>query len=247
MQPLKTVFHVHTDYSDDSDNQIAHIIESAGRLGVHCLAVTDHDSIEGAQILAAEAGPGLNVIVGQEISTPDGHLVGLFLHERVDPGMSPRRTAESIKEQGGLVVAPHPFNSIFSCGLRDALFDFVDLIDIVEIANAQNLLPFPDRKAAKFAQTYHLPGLVGSDTHQRNSLDACYQWLPPFDGPASFLKSVALAKLVPGRHRLRYFAWTALYLTRRRLGFGFPARFGCNCTVSRAQTILQPAPVPVES
>ena len=247
MQLLKTVLHVHTDYSDDSDNEVGHLIESAGRLGVHCLAVTDHNSIEGAEILAAEAGPGLEVIIGEEISTPDGHLIGLFLQEHVEPGMSPRQTAEAIKEQGGLVVVPHPFNSMFSCGLRGALFDLVDLIDIVEIANAQNLLPFPNRRAARFAQAYGLPAVVGVDTHHQNSLDACYQWLPPFDGPGSFLESIAQAKLVAGRHRLGYFVRTALYIARYRLGFGFPSRYGRNCTVPRGQRMLQPVPVPANS
>jgi len=247
VQLLKTVLHVHTDYSDDSDNEVGHLLESAGQLGVHCLAVTDHDSIEGAETLAAEAGPELEVIVGEEISTSDGHLIGLFLQEHVKPGMSPRRTAEAIKGQGGLVVVPHPFNSLFSCGLRGALFDLVDLIDIVEISNAQNLLPFPNRRAASFARQYGLPGLVGVDTHHQNSLDACYQWLEPFDGPGSFLESIARARLVAGRHRLNYFVRTALYIARYQLGFGFPSRYGRNCTLVRGQRVPQPVPVPVKS
>jgi len=246
VQLLKTVFHVHTDYSDDSDNTVAHIIESAGRLGVRCLAVTDHDTIEGARVLAAEADSKLKVIVGQEISTCSGHLIGLFLQDCIVPGMSPRRTAKAIKAQGGLVVAAHPFNSIFSCGLRKALYDFVDLIDVVEIANSQNLLPFADRKSAKFAQAQGLPALVGSDTHQQNNLDSCYQWLEPFDGPNEFLESVRHAQLVPGRHRLAYFFRTAAYLTRYYLGFGFPARFGHNCTVSRTQRLLPHSAAPAK-
>ena len=87
---------------------------------------------------------------------------------------------------------------------------------------------------------------MGSDTHQRNSLDACYQWLEPFDGPGSFLESVARAKLVVGRHGLGYFVRAALYLSGYCLGFGFPSRFGRNCTVSRINRRTLPAPVPVE-
>ena len=233
MKFLKTVFHVHTDYSDDSDNSIEHLIESAEQSGVHCLAITDHDSIAGARALAKAAGTNLKVIVGEEISTAQGHLIGLFLTERIRPGMSVRDTAQAIKKQGGLVVVPHPFNVLFDCGLRRFVHQIVDLIDIVEVANAQNLLPFPNIRAARFARQHALPALVGVDTHHRGSLGACYQWLEPFDGPVSFLEATRQAKLVHARHTLRYFARAAVVIVRSRLGLALPERYGRHCTSSR--------------
>ena len=241
---LKTVFHIHTDYSDDSDNTIEHLLDAAGRLGVHALAVTDHDTIDGARQLAARAPRGLKVIVGQEISTAGGHLIGLFLREPIAPGLSPRATARDIRRQGGLVVAPHPFNTIFSCGLREAVYDILDLIDIVEISNAQNLLPWPNRRSQRFAARYSFPAIVGSDTHHRDSLCSCYQLMPLFDGPAAFLASLGRAVLATGRHPLGYFVRSALVIARSRLGLP-TADYGRNCTTSRTGHLLQPNPIPL--
>jgi len=237
MKLWKTVFHVHTDYSDDSDNSVEHLATSASRLGVDCLAVTDHDCIEGAQALAHAAGPDLHVIVGEEISTEQGHLVGLFLSERIAPGMTVRQTAQAIKDQGGLVIVPHPFNVMFDCGLRRALLEILDLIDAVEISNAQNMSPLPNFLAGRFARRHGFPGLVGVDSHHRNSLSACYQWMPPFEGPAEFLEAVRQAELVPGCHRPGYFLRSAMVLARKWLGIGKPARYGRCCTVRRYRPI----------
>ena len=125
---LKTVFHVHTDYSDDSNISISHLIDACAHRKVNCIAVTDHDTIAGARELAAHAGPSLRVIIGEEISTIDGHLIGLFLRERIEPGMPVRRSAEAIHDQGGLVVVPHPFNRIFGCSLNEKVYEILDLI-----------------------------------------------------------------------------------------------------------------------
>lgn len=240
---LKTVFHVHTDYSDDSENSVDHLLESARRHQIDCLAVTDHDTIEGAEALAAQAGPDLKVIVGQEISTTEGHLIGLFLHEPVEPKLSPRRTAEAIKNQGGLIVVPHPFNTLFGCSLREAVFDIIDLLDLVEISNAQNLLPYPNRKAEQLARRFDFPGLVGVDCHHRDSVNSCYQYLAPFDGPASFLASSRRARIVRGRHSLGYFLRAGWLVARTKgLGLGHPEGYGRNCSQGRGH--LRPSLVP---
>jgi hypothetical protein len=240
---LKTVFHVHTDYSDDSDNSIEHLLDAAVRAGVRALAVTDHDTIEGARALAAAAPPDLKVIVGQEISTADGHLIGLFLREPVAPGLSVRTAAKEIRRQGGLIVVPHPFNTIFGCSLREAVLDIIDYIDIVETSNAQNLLPFPNRRSARFAALHAFPALVGSDTHHRDSLCSCYQLIPPFDGPASFLDAVRHALLVPGCHPLTYFIQAAAVVLRSRLGLPLAPAVGRNNTTPPRTRAAQPVPV----
>jgi len=234
---VKTVFHVHTDYSDDSNASVQDVLEDAGRYGVGCVAITDHDTIEGALELASVAGKDLDVIVGEEISTADGHLIGLFLRESVEPDMPVRRTAEAIRNQGGLVVVPHPFNLMFGCSLRDKTFDILDLIDVVEVANAQNLSPIPNLKAAAFATEHGLPTIVGTDTHHRGYLDSCYQFMAPFDGPRGFLTALAEATPYAAPHPLTYFARSAYVICRFKLGLGIPPAYGRNALATR------PAPV----
>ena len=240
---LKTVFHVHTDYSDDANTSPEQLLVDAGAAGVDCVAVTDHDAIEGAQHLASLAGSDLQIIVGQEVSTADGHLIGLFLRERIEPGLSARRTAEQIKQQGGLVVTPHPFNTLFGCSLRERVFDLIDLIDVVEVCNAQNLWSRPNRKAEAFAHRYAFLTLVGSDMHHRGWLDSCYQWIEPFEGPEAFLAALAEARFVQGRHPLSYFVRSANLCLRSRMGWPLPDAYGRNCIWQRPK--LEPVPISV--
>lgn len=233
MERIKVVFHIHSDYSDDSNLSVERIYQLARANGVGCLALTDHDTIEGARRLADLAGGDPRVIVGQEISTTGGHLIGLFLDRRVDPGQSLRQTAQAIHRQGGLVVAPHPFNILFGCSLGRRAREIVDLIDIVEIQNAQNILPVANWRAESFARRVGRPAVVGCDQHHGNRIDACYFRIPPFEGAQGFLDALPRAILVKGRHPLSYFAKTAWVLMRHRLGLGAPPSYGRNCTFDR--------------
>ncbi len=241
MRRLKTVFHIHTNYSDDGDATAEDLIADARRCGVDCVVVTDHDTIEGALRLASVAPDELRVVVGEEVSTREGHVIGLFLERAVPPGLSAWRTAELIHEQGGLVAVPHPFNRLFGCSLRDAVYEMVDVIDLVEVCNGQNLLPFANRRAEAFAERFALPKIVGADMHHRGHLGTCFQRMEPFEGPAEFLAAMREAELVRARHSLAYFARSAHVQLTGRIGWGLPARYGANCTTQRRRspTVLQ--------
>src|SRR5262249_53010672 len=115
------------------------------------------------------------------------------------------------------------------------VYELMDLIDVVEVCNAQNLLGRPNRRAAKFAERYDFPAIVGSDTHHRGYLDTCYQWMPPFDGPRGFLQSLREAELVPGRHPLRYFVRSARVALSERTPLPVPVGTGRNCITVRTR------------
>jgi predicted metal-dependent phosphoesterase TrpH len=223
---IKTVFHVHTNHSPDCNRSAADLLECARRRGIGCLAVTDHDAIGGARELAALAGDDLRVIVGEEVSTTHGHVIGLFLREFVEPGMSPRDTALAIKRQGGLVVIPHPFNRMFGCGLCGHIDEVIDLIDVVEVFNSQNIWSVPNSKAQSFATQHGFPRIVGIDMHFGDDLDACHQYVDPFDTPAEFVASLRRADFAMTRQRLPYFFQTAWYVFLDRSGIGLPEAFG---------------------
>jgi predicted metal-dependent phosphoesterase TrpH len=103
--------HVHTNFSDGSDSP-GEIVEFVlERTGLDVVAITDHDTIDGA-LLAVEHvphGSRLAVVIGEEVSSRDGHILGLFLSERVAPGLSAAETVAAIHGQGGLAIAAHPF------------------------------------------------------------------------------------------------------------------------------------------
>lgn len=227
MNRIKTLIHVHTDYSYDSDISLEILARFVAAEGIGAVAVTDHDAIAGA--VRFQRMTDAKVIIGEEVSTRDGHLLGLFLHERVQPGMSARDTAKVIRAQGGLVLLPHPFVRAFSCGLGEVAGRIVDLIDAVEVNNAQNLPRRPDRLAERFARTHGLPKFAGADTHMRMSIAPCYQMMPDFTSPADFLESLRAAELVRGRHPLSYFAATGYRLVRHLVGLSLAGGFGANC------------------
>lgn len=102
--------HVHTNHSDGEDSPSA-VVEQARLRGIGVIAVTDHDCIDGALIAASHGAVvrGIEVIVGEEVSTADGHVLGLFLKQWVPPAMSAVATVKAIHDQGGLAVAAHPY------------------------------------------------------------------------------------------------------------------------------------------
>ena len=224
MRRVKTLIHLHTDYSYDSDISLDILVHFLSTENIGCIAVTDHDTIEGARRLRHLTDA--TVIVGEEVSTRDGHLIGLFLRERVRPGMPARDTAIAIRGQGGLVLLPHPFVRALSCGLGAASWEILDLVDAVEVNNAQNVLRRPDRAAERFAGVVGLPGYVGADSHMATSIAPCYQIMPAFDGPAEFLKSLRSAELCPGRHPLGFFVATGCRLIRHYAGLSLSGGFG---------------------
>jgi len=223
---IKTIIHIHTDYSADSDISLDHLAHYATANGVGCLAVTDHDTIEGAKRMRHAAG--VKVIVGEEVSTRDGHLIGLFLEEHIRPGMTARDAALAIKEQGGLVLVPHMYARVFGCGLRGVAGQILDLIDAVEINNGQSFTSRPDHLAFRFADRHGLVKFVGSDTHLPCSIGPCYQEMTDFNTPAQFLRSLAEATLVTGYHPLRYVLPMYYRAARHLLGLPFTENVGVN-------------------
>jgi predicted metal-dependent phosphoesterase TrpH len=228
MSWLKTVIHVHTNYSFDANSSPEGLVTTACRQGVDCLAVTDHNTIEGA--LAARRVGGVQVVVGEEISSADGHVIGLFLQERVPRGLSVEETAARIRSQGGVVLAPHPFSRLCSDSLQAETARLLPWLDAVEICNSQDLIPRDAAKARRFACEHGLPVYVGADTHVRGHQAACYQLLPAFEDADGFRAALRQAVLHPGRFGPSYFAlmgWRHLWgkLTGTRWpGFGANAR-----------------------
>ncbi|MFH1748130.1 MAG: PHP domain-containing protein [Planctomycetota bacterium] len=202
MNRLKTVLHVHTNFSHDSNRSPAELVDTAVRQGIDCIGITDHNQIEGA--LQARELDRVRVIVGEEILTADGDLIGLFLEQRVPPGMPAIETAKCIQAQGGLVLAPHPFATLCTDSLSATTATLLPWLSTVEICNSQNIFFWDDWRAARFARQHGLPGYVGADAHLRGYLAGGYQWMPDFDGPESFVNALRQAELMPKRFGPRY-------------------------------------------
>lgn len=240
---VHTLIHIHTNYSFDGNISPEVLACEAKQAGIDCIAVTDHDTIEGAQHLASL--DLVRVIVGEEVSTRDGDLIGLFLSRRIEPGLSVRETALAIKGQGGLVLVPHPFIRVLGRGIGSKIWDIVDLIDAVETLNAQNILRRPDREAERFARSMDFTSYVGSDAHMVGSVAPCHQLMPDFNDPAQFLDSLGQAQLIGRRHPWWYFVAAGYHTVLHLSGRPLPKGYGSNYRPLPTQTpAALPTPTP---
>ena len=208
--------HCHSAASFDSLADPKAMMAKASRVGLTHLAITDHERIDSAQAAAATAPSGLQVIVGEEIRSADGDLLGLFLRESVPPGLSASETAAAIHEQGGLVGLPHPFDSFRSSGGSKAgmaeqkLEELAAIVDYVEIHNAR---AYRDANplAAAFAQRHGLPGVASSDAHSVTEIGVASTVLPGHFTTAEELRALLpKAGITPGRASYYVRLWTPL-------------------------------------
>lgn len=143
-------------------------------MGLDGIAITDHENTNGWQE-AVELGKKHNflIVLGEEMKTTKGDVLGLFLKERIDGyKKDPRFVMEEIKKQGGLVVIPHPFHG--SEGFKDDITKYLDLIDAIEVFNARKPGTAPDKKAMEFAKEHDLGMTAGSDSHYHKGVGYTY-------------------------------------------------------------------------
>lgn len=223
-------FHSHTGHSRDSALPAAALLRDAVRAGVNVLCVTDHDTIDGGRQAAsiarvrADEHPGLTVIVGEEVMSSEGEIIGLFLTETIAPGLPPAEVAKRIRGQGGIVTVPHPFDRLRGSRLHEgALRMLVDagLVDAIEARNARVTFPADNDRAVTFARDHGLPTVGGSDTHMRGEAGAAYAILdvPPANTADGLLAQLPAMRLGGGLSNPVVHLGSAAARWGRRLGF----------------------------
>ena len=223
MSRIRVELHCHTYWSSDCGVDPARLLATARRKGLDMIAITDHNQIGGAfEARDLETFP---VIVGEEIKTDRGELLGYFLHEFIPPGMSVQDTARAIKDQGGVVSVPHPFDRYRSSAIkRDALLEIAGELDMIEIFNSRNIKSEDNAAARNFQKARELVPAVGSDAHSLIEVARSYQQIDPFDGPVEFLAAMAVATLTTRKSsNFIHFISTYQKLKKRYTGRGIPA------------------------
>ena len=170
---IKSDFHIHSRYSPDSLLTIDALIKRCIRKRLGLIAITDHNSIQGA--LEARENSPFPVIVGEEVTTADGELTGLFLKELVPKGLSAQETIKIIKSQEGLVSVPHPFDTFRRNVIsKPVLSEIMPDVDIIEGFNARNTLSSANIKAKALASEHSKPITSVTDAHTSYELGRCY-------------------------------------------------------------------------
>jgi len=195
---LKADLHIHSEYSMDCSTTLEKIIKTCEKKKINCIALTDHGAIEGALKLKKIAP--FQVIVGEEILTTRGEIMGLFLHEVIPSGLSIEESIRRIKEQGGLFCAQHPFDKIRPDALKSEVMDEIaNQIDVVEIFNSRNPLKRSSEQAKEFARTHDLPGIAGSDAHAAFEIGNAYIEMPEFKDKNEFITALRQGKITGKR------------------------------------------------
>jgi predicted metal-dependent phosphoesterase TrpH len=210
--------HMHTSFSDGWPSPLE-LVDYARATAMDVIAVTDHDTIEGA-LRACDHAAGrskLQVIVGEEVSSRDGHIVGLFLERRIRPGMSGAATVHAIHDQGGIAVAVHPFwrtqrssrgGPVHGVGWLAAELPF----DAIEVENATPGFYFFNHLARRLNVGLGCSEVGGSDAHILDAVGRAYTQFPG-KTPKALRAAIEEGKTVAGRRRyramglMRYAAW----------------------------------------
>jgi len=198
--------HMHTSWSHDCSIDAAELVDHAESEGLGAIAVTDHNVFGGALETLDEAhGRELIVIPGEEVKTDDqGEVIGLFLEREIPRGMSFGDTIAAIREQGGLVYVPHPFDRLHSIPDPRTLHRHLADIDVLEVYNARLLFEAYNDEALRFARKYNLTMGAGSDAHVLQGVGTGALRMRAFRDPEEFLISLRTAELLRRPKSLAY-------------------------------------------
>ncbi len=187
---IRVDMHTHCEHSPDSRTPVAAQAKAIKAATLDVVCATDHNTITGALRLR-EISEGFRVVVGEEISSRDGEIIGLFLEREIPRDLSGEETIARIRDQGGLVCVPHPFshNRVYHLR-RDALDRLWPQIDALEVFNAREAFAADNRKAAAYARERNIPGAVGSDAHRASEIGRAWVEIADFDGRDEFLEAL---------------------------------------------------------
>jgi predicted metal-dependent phosphoesterase TrpH len=190
--------HLHTSWSSDCSIPVGELVDHAEAEGLGAIAVTDHNVFGGAlEAVELARGRDLVVIPGEEVKTDhNGEVIGLFLQEEIPRGMSFEDTLAAIKEQGGLVYLPHPFDRLHSIPDAPTLHRHLAEIDVFEVYNARLLFEAYNDEALRFAAKYNLTMGAGSDAHVLQGVGTGVLRMRSFEGAEEFLISLRTAQVL---------------------------------------------------
>jgi predicted metal-dependent phosphoesterase TrpH len=198
----------------DCDTRLEAIIKRCQELEIDCVAIADHGTAEGG--LEMQKIAPFKVIVAEEVLTTQGEIMGMFLKETIPSGFSPVETVRRIREQGGLVNIPHPFETMRGSALKQPYLDEIaDEIDLIEVLNSRSPFHANSDKARDFAARHGIPGGAGSDAHSIHEIGNAYIEMPDFNTPQEFLAAVAKGKIYGKRSGIFVHLYSTWARTKR--------------------------------
>lgn len=190
--PLKMDLHVHTCYSYDARTSLREVVVYAKKRGLDGVAITDHDSVEGALELAQKSN--LLIVPGVEITTQRGHVLALNVTTPIPPGLSPFETIQRIHEVGGIAVAAHPA-AVYKGGLRRQIVSSFDAIEVINSATFPFFLS--TYLGRRLAVRFNLPQTAGSDAHHASEIGFAYTLIEADSDVDEVIRAIKRGAAVP--------------------------------------------------
>lgn len=175
----------------------------SGRLDF--IAITDHNTTDMAKQIRAELGD--RIIVGEEIMTREGELIGLYLSETIPSSLSALETVQRIREQDGLVYVPHPFETVRKGMSDDVLQSILPYIDLIEVQNGRAVFQDASEKAEQWAREHDVPGVASSDAHGFSGWGKTYTVLsktPNRQNLVQLMRDASYKRGFPGLYGMLY-------------------------------------------
>ena len=190
---MRVDLHLHSHFSHDGQSSLDELIQRCAECGLDRIALTDHNTVEGALALAKMA-PVL-AIIGEEAKTREGEVIGLFITGRIPPYLPPEEAMDMIHGMGGLTYLPHPLDRNRAHFRGERLVELADRIDIIETYNAW-CEPASNQAAARFAADLGKVTATGSDAHSANELGRSWMEIEDYTSPQDFLEKLRDARHV---------------------------------------------------
>jgi predicted metal-dependent phosphoesterase TrpH len=171
--------HMHTNLGDGTASP-AKVLAEAERRHLDVIAITDHDHLEGYKRvvdLLEKSGSALGVIPGIEVTTRQGHLLGLWVQQPPKMMRSVEASIDAIKEQGGLVIVPHPLGRLVPSLSRKKIEELLErgfVIDGLEVYNPSPANRWQRQEVLKLNEGWGLAPTGGSDAHFWQHIGSAY-------------------------------------------------------------------------
>jgi len=209
--------HSHTYWSKDCLSRFERIAALCKQRGVDRIAITDHNTAEGA-LAFQKIAPDL-VIVGEEIMTTEGEILGYFVRESVPAGLTPMETIRRLRDQGAVISVSHPFDRLRKGAWGEAaLTRIAEHVDAIEIFNARCIYSADNEQALLFAAQHGMIGTVGSDAHSAPEYGRAMTCLQPFHDAPSFLQALHSAEYLKRLSPVYVHGFSSLAKWSKRLG-----------------------------
>lgn len=228
---MRIDLHCHTEASSDCLTPIELFPERLREQQIRVQAITDHNEVWGAlklrdMVLAATETADspqipLTIIIGEEVTTLEGEIIGLFLKKKIPAGLPATEAVARIKDQGGLVLLPHGFDPLKNGRLHpQARAQIADEIDIVETFNARISFQRYNRRAEAWAAQHNVVTSAGTDAHRLADVGTAWAELPdqPINGPEDLLNALKEGEIMgQWTHPVLAFAKKMFEQTKQRL------------------------------